>query len=415
MTDPIQHIEHETERKLNILHVFRAPAGGLFRHVQDLVRGQVAAGHSVGIVCASNGASPAADAALSALEPHLALGMRRIFMSRLADPRDIAAVTTVRALRSSQELDIVHGHGAKGGLMARLAVHRPPSDTTPDRRARSIYTPHGGSLHYDATSLSGMAYLGIEKLLNNRTDAFIFESEFARSVFAQKIGAPKGKSQIVHNGVGEADFLPLPNRKSTYDIAFVGELRMLKGIDVLLDALATMRGRNLRVVIAGDGPDREHFIDRACNLGLAPMITFPGAMPAREVFASARMLVVPSLAESLPYIVLEALAAAMPLVATNCGGIPEIFAGRADSLVPPGDALALADAITRTLNAPAQADTVAKQMRQDIAHRFSVGTMVRGVDDVYRTALTGLPVRDGTPQLLSPATPHSAPHSANGA
>ncbi|MEO0962263.1 MAG: hypothetical protein AAFY01_07545, partial [Pseudomonadota bacterium] len=85
-----------------------------------------------------------------------------------------------------------------------------------------------------------------------------------------------------------------------------------------------------------------------------------------------------------------------------------IFADRAESLVSPGDALALADAIARTLDAPAQADAVAKQMRQDIAHRFSVGTMVRGVDDVYRTALTGLPVRDGVPQVMSPATPHSA-------
>ncbi len=408
MTASTHHIEHEAERKLNILHVFRAPAGGLFRHVQDLVRGQVAAGHRVGVVCASNDVSPAAEKALLALEPDLALGMRRIFMSRLADPRDLAAITTVRALRSSQQLDIVHGHGAKGGLMARLAVHRPPNDAAPDRRARSVYTPHGGSLHYDATSLSGMAYLAVEKLLNRRTDAFIFESEFARSVFARKIGAPKGNSQIVHNGVGETDFLPLPNRQSTYDIAFVGELRMLKGIDILLDALATMRGRNLRIVIAGDGPDRDHFIDRACSLGLAPMVTFPGALPAREVFASAKMLVVPSLAESLPYIVLEALAAAMPLVATNCGGIPEIFADRADSLVPPGDALALAEALTRTLDAPAQAEAVAKQMRQDIAHRFSIGTMVRGVDDVYRTALTGLPVRDGVPQVMSPATPHSA-------
>lgn len=408
MTAPMHHIEQETERRLNILHVFRAPAGGLFRHVQDLVRGQVAAGHKVGIVCASNDVSPAAEKCLSDLEPSLALGMRRIYMSRLADPRDVTAITTVRALRSSQHLDIVHGHGAKGGLMARLAVHRPPNDTSLDRRARSIYTPHGGSLHYDASSLSGMAYLAVEKLLNHRTDAFIFESEFARNVFARKIGTPKGKSQIVHNGVGETDFLPLPSRKSTYDIAFVGELRMLKGIDVLLDALATMRGRNLRIVIAGDGPDREHFIDRACNLGLAPMVTFPGAMPAREVFTSAKMLVVPSLAESLPYIVLEALAAAMPLVATNCGGIPEIFAGRADNLVPPGDALALAEAVTRTLDAPAQADAVAKQMRQDIAHRFSVGTMVRGVDDVYRTALTGLPVRDGVPQMLNATTPHSA-------
>jgi len=403
-----QQIRHDTERKLSILHVFRAPEGGLFRHVEDLVRGQVAAGHEVGIVCASNGTSDVAEQRLLDLDPLLALGMRRIPMSRIASLRDLAAVTTVRALRSSQTLDIVHGHGAKGGLMARLAVHRPPNDMTPDRHARAVYTPHGGSLHYDGSSLAGMMYLGVEKLLNGRTDAFIFESEFARSVFARKIGTPRAFSAVVHNGVGETDFLPLPGRQKIHDIAFVGELRQLKGIDVLLDALATMRGRNFKTVIAGDGPDREHFISRACDLGLAHQVSFPGRMPAREVFASARMLVVPSLAESLPYIVLEALAAAMPLVSTSCGGIPEIFADRANRLVAPGDALALADAITQTLDAPAHADAVAREMRQETARRFSVGTMVRGVDDVYRTVLTGLPVADGMPEVLA------AHQSANG-
>lgn len=404
MTDPTTDIHEMAQRKLKILHVFRAPAGGLFRHVEDLVRGQVAMGHDVGVICAANGASAQAEERLASLEPCLSLGLRRIPMSRLASPADLAAIATVRAVRHSQELDIVHGHGAKGGLMARLSVHRPPSDTQPDRRARAVYTPHGGSLHYDARSLPGLIYLTVEKILNRRTDAFIFESEFARSVFSDKVGTPRALSSIVHNGVGEADFLPLPKRIHDYDIAFVGELRLLKGIDVLLDALATLRGRNLRVVVAGDGPDRDYFMNRACDLGLAPMITFPGTTPARDVFASSRMLVVPSLAESLPYIVLEALAAAMPLVATRCGGIPEIFADRAGNLVAPGDALALADAMTQLLDAPTHAQAVATRMRQDIAHRFSVGTMVRGVEDVYRTLLTGLPISGSVPDVMNTAT-----------
>ena len=403
MTVSPKDIRHNAERKLNIMHVFRAPAGGLFRHVEDLVRGQFAAGHNVGIVCASNGTCDSAEERLAAMEPRLALGLRRIPMARLASVRDIEAITTVRALRSSQELDIVHGHGAKGGLMSRLAVHRPPNDRTPDRRARASYSPHGGSLHYEPGSLPGMVYLRVEKILNGRTDAFIFESEFARSVFTDKVGYPKAVSRIVHNGVGEADFLPLPARKREYDVAFVGELRLLKGLDVLLDALATLRGRNLRILIAGDGPDRDYFMERACNLGLASMVTFPGTVPAREVFASSKMLVVPSLAESLPYIVLEALAATMPLVTTNCGGIPEIFADRAKELIEPGDALALAAGITRVLDMPANAQATAVQMRQEIARRFSVGTMVRGVEDVYRTVLTGTPVYDGVPDLVAAA------------
>ncbi len=386
-----------TDSRLNIMHVFRAPAGGLLRHVEDLVRGQIAAGHRVGILCASNGTCDSATARLEALRPGLRLGLRRIPISRIAHPRDLAAIATVRTLRSELHLDILHGHGAKGGMMARLGVHRPPANVTagtPDRQARAIYTPHGGSLHYDTRSLAGMLYLGAERLLNRRTDAFIFESMFAREAFAMKVGTPAAYSSIVHNGVGEGDFRPLPPAQKRYDIAFVGELRLLKGVDVLLDALAALAGRNLRTVIAGDGPDREHFIRRACDLGLAPQVTFPGAKPAREIFAQAHMVVVPSLAESLPYIVLEAIAAGMPVVTTRSGGIPEIFAGRENQLVPPGDARALAAEITHTLDHREQALETAREMRQDIARRFSVGTMVEGVDDVYRTVMADSKARD---------------------
>ena len=379
-----------TDRRLNILHVFRAPAGGLLRHVEDLVRGQIATGHRVGILCASNGTCETADARLEALRPGLRLGLRRIPISRVAHPRDLAAITTVRTLRSELQLDILHGHGAKGGMMARLGVHRPPASVkagTPDRQARAIYTPHGGSLHYDARSLAGMLYLGAERFLNHRTDAFIFESMFAREAFAMKVGTPAAYSSIVHNGVGEGDFRPLPPSPKHYDIAFVGELRLLKGVDVLLEALATLGGRNLRTVIAGNGPDRDYFMRRACELGLAAQVTFPGAKPAREIFAQAHMVVVPSLAESLPYVVLETIAAGIPLVTTRSGGIPEIFAARENQLVAPGDAKALAAEISHTLDHREQALETAREMRQDIAQRFSVGTMVEGVEDVYRAVM----------------------------
>ena len=70
-------------------------------------------------------------------------------------------------------------------------------------------------------------------------------------------------------------------------------------------------------------------------------------MPARDAFALGRLLVAPSRAESLPYIVLEAAAAAVPMITTNVGGIPEIFGPQAAGLVAPGDAAALARAIAR--------------------------------------------------------------------
>ena len=126
-------------RPLNILHVMRAPVGGLFRHVADLARGQAARGHRVGIVADATTGGDQAEAVLADLSSVLALGVTRVPMSRHIGPRDLAAVAHVSARVAAAAVDVLHGHGAKGGAYARLA-HR--------RGGIRVYTPHGGSLHY---------------------------------------------------------------------------------------------------------------------------------------------------------------------------------------------------------------------------------------------------------------------------
>ncbi|HZN29090.1 MAG TPA: glycosyltransferase family 4 protein, partial [Xanthobacteraceae bacterium] len=120
---------------------------------------------------------------------------------------------------------------------------------------------------------------------------------------------------------------------------------------MLLEAMAllTQGGRRVTATIVGDGPDRAALQAQAAALGLAAQVRFVGAKPARAGFALGRLLVVPSRAESLPYIVLEAAAVGLPMIATDVGGIPEIFGPDADALVPPGDPAALARAIRRAM------------------------------------------------------------------
>ena len=108
-------------------------------------------------------------------------------------------------------------------------------------------------------------------------------------------------------------------------------------------------------------------------LDLGALVTFPGAMPARTAFPLGRSLVVPSRAESMPYIVLEAAAAAMPLLATNVGGIPEIVNGTDAPLLPPGDAEALVRAMQGFLDNPASATARAQRLNAAVAQRFTVG------------------------------------------
>lgn len=362
---------------LRILHVMRAPVGGLFRHVQDLALEQAARGHAVGIVADRTTGGEKAEAALAALSSKLAYGVSRIPMSRHAGPSDLAAVRYVATHARQLQADVVHGHGAKGGAYARLG----------GSKALRVYTPHGGSLHFSRANPVGLAYLTLESFLLRRTDLALFESAYAKATFEQKIGTPSGLIEVVHNGVRPAEFEPVAPEADLADVLFVGELRRLKGVDVLIEALSLLQsqGKKLRAVIVGDGPDRESFIALAKARGLDGAISFPGAMPARNAFAKGRLLLVPSRAESLPYIVLEAIAAGMPVVATKVGGIPEIFGDDTAMLIPPGDASALAEAIMRSPDGPQ--DRMAR-LRARVSELFTVSAMAEGVIGAYERAIS---------------------------
>jgi glycosyltransferase involved in cell wall biosynthesis len=361
--------------KLSILHVMRAPVGGLFRHVIDLARAQSERGHRVGIVADSTSGGASADAKLADLTPTLAFGVTRVPMSRQIGASDVAAVRPVAARAAEIGADVLHGHGAKGGAYARLARHR---------GAIRAYTPHGGSLHYRWGTPAGFFYLSAERALMRRTDLFLFESAYGRDAFIAKIGDPGTRARVVHNGVTDAEFDPIPMDPAARDLVFIGELRVLKGVDVLLRAVA---GSGLSVAIVGDGPDRAVFEADAVTLGLKDKVQFLGAMPARQGFALGRALVIPSRAESLPYIVLEAAAAGMPLIATAVGGMAEIFGPDADKLAEPDDAAALRRAIETTLNDPDAARQHALRLQARVRAAFSADTMTDAVLTAYREAL----------------------------
>jgi glycosyltransferase involved in cell wall biosynthesis len=366
---------------LNILHVLRATVGGLFRHVCDLARGQAARGHEVGVVADTAGGERA-DAALADLAQVLALGLTRVTMSRDIGSGDFAAMRHVGERAMAQGINVLHGHGAKGGAYARLAR---------DNHAIRVYTPHGGSLHYRWGTPAGLIYLGAENILRRRTDLFLFESYYGRDAFAAKIGDPGATAlvKVVHNGVADAEFQPVKTAPDASDLVFVGELRKLKGVDVLIEAMARLadQGQPLSATIVGDGADRGAFEAAAITHNLASAVHFVGAKPARAAFALGRMLVVPSRAESLPYVVLEAAAAGIPIIATNVGGIPEIFGPDANDLVPPGDPAALAAAIAHAVQDRGGRHAASLRLKSRLRASFSVDAMTDGVIEGYREAL----------------------------
>ena len=366
-----------TGRPLRILYVLRAPVGGLFRHVADLTEAMAAHGHAIGLVLDSTTGGAEAESVLQSLALIARLGIHRVPMSRHLGLSDFNAVRFVERLVRENKADIVHGHGAKGGAYARLAR----------TDALRVYTPHGGSLHYAAASPLGLLYLNLERLLARRTDLFLFESEFGLKAFHEKIGTPQATARVVHNGVRPDELVPVAPDDDAEDVVFVGELRHLKGVDILIEALSRLiaEERIESAILFGDGPDAGAYRAEIERRGLSPHIQFGGIKPAREAFRRGRVLAVPSRAESLPYIVLEAAAASMPMVATRVGGMAEIFGPDATALIPSEDPVALAEAILRALEGDGAART--KRLHERVARQFTVAAMTDGVLAAYAEAL----------------------------
>lgn len=382
MADPVA----ADNRPLNILHVLRAPLGGLFRHVLDLCREQERRGHRVGLLADTLTGGENADRILAELAPRLALGLRRLPMRRNPHYTDVAPIRETGRWCKDASVDVLHGHGSKGGVFARLSG-------LASGRAGPIraYTPHGGSLNHHPGTLIHRAYMQAERLMAARTDLLLFESGFIAERFQHLVGRPPHLFRVVRNGISESEFVPVTPSPDAFDFLYVGELRAAKGIDTLLEALAVI-GRTLghqpRTLLVGTGPDREALQSHADRLGLGDAIRFAGSLPAREAFSRGKVLVVPSRAESLPYIVLEAVGAQIPIIATDVGGIPEVFGPFRARLLPPSQADLLAKRMMETMATPApELAGAAGELSRYVHARFSIGTMVDGIMSAYREAI----------------------------
>jgi glycosyltransferase involved in cell wall biosynthesis len=364
------------------LHAVRAPVGGIFRHIMDLAHGQIERGHHVGIIADSLTGGDRANQALAGIAPRLKLGLHRVAIRREPWPTDLIVLAKFAGFAQRLKPDVLHGHGAKAGAFIRAIKHRPGTIR--------VYTPHGGSLHYAPDTVKGALYGQLERALMGRTDLFLFESAFARDTYQRMIGTPKSGVRCVFNGVTSGEFAPLDQAADASDIAYVGEFRHIKGADILIDALARLHanGRPLTLTLGGDGEEMPKLIAQVERLNLKHAVRFIGHVKPRDGFAQGRLLVVPSRGDSMPYVVIEAAAAGVPMIAAKVGGIPEIFGPYHDALFAPNDADALAAAIAAALAAP---DTVARRamaLRERVFAQFSQNAMVEGVLAGYRDAFT---------------------------
>lgn len=347
--------------------------GGVFEHVATLCAGLSERGHEPLVAGPLDGRPDALEAEVLPLE-----------LGRAVTPlRDIrAAVATARLVRRVRP-DLVHAHSSKAGAVARIA--RPAF-----ARASLVYTPHGYAFAgYFERAAERRAYRAAERLLAPLATVTLCVCEAERRL-AESVGVRR--SRVVHNGVPEPG--PAPPSAAVAALGeggpVVGALTLLrpgKGIETLVDAVPRLLESvpDARVAVAGEGPDRAALEARARERGVEHAFHLigptQGAMPllaACDVFVSA------SWAESFPYNVLEAMAAGVPIVATDVGGTGEaIEDGRSGLLVPPREPAALADALAALLADRDRAAALGAEARERQRSRFSVDRMIDGTLQVY--------------------------------
>lgn len=293
-----------------------------------------------------------------------------------------------------ERFSLIHTHGYKanilGGIAAKLVG------------VKSIATMH---LHTETTSRLKL-YKIIDLLALRFFSKVIVVSESLHQYLIAN-GLPPKKIVTVHNAVDLGTFTSsisfyddkaLKNRlgigSTQHIVSIIGRLTSQKGHHYFLESAKRILEvlPETRFLIAGDGPLREELEDLSLSLGIVQAVRFLGyRQDIGTLMGMSDVIAMPSLREGLPYVLLEALALARPVVGTQVGGIPEVIKhGETGFLVPPKDSEALAEAIIQVLRNPEEATRLGEKGRELVSREFDVETMVQKIAAVYTEVLAGV-------------------------
>jgi glycosyltransferase involved in cell wall biosynthesis len=305
---------------------------------------------------------------------------------------DVRWISRLRRLVRHREIDLLHTHMPYAALGAR---------TISSPRVPIIHTEHNTWETYRA------ATRWANRLTYSRNAAVIAVSHaVALSIRPAPSVHAWPPVHVIHHGAElSSACASTPESRSRARIALglppdalvvgsVGNFTSKKDYRTLLEATAraVWRHREVRLVLVGSGPLERSLIETAGSLGLADRAVFTGSREdVAELYPAFDVFALSSRNEGLPISLLEAMAAGVPCVATSVGGVPEVIDnGNEGLLVPPGDADALADALSTLLRDPDLREAAGARAA-GTALRFDITEAVHRMEDVYQEALQASP------------------------
>ncbi len=388
-----------------VMMVVESSAGGTGRHVLDLSEGLSERGCEVHLIYSTNRIDRLFVDRLTGLKTvrHQALKMRTS-----PHPSDFSVTSALRAYaRRHGPFDVIHGHSSKGGALARLAAM--------GTNAAAFYTLHGLIMMDPGLGrLKRSLYLAIERALSLSTAGIIAVSpEEGRA--AVKLGLGSSRVVLVPNGIGPVLLRSRAEARAELEVSddvpvvgFVGRLVSQKAPDLLIRAFATASrsAPGSKLAMLGSGPLEHDLKKLARALGVASHVLFLGERDARGFLAAFDVFALSSLKEGLPYVVIEAMAAGLPVVATETAGVEILVrTGSNGVVVPAGDQEAFAEGLKSLLTDRTRRLRFGEASRNR-ASLFTIDAMIDRTLNAYEDVR-----RPRAPKMFLMPSPTIAPRS----
>jgi glycosyltransferase involved in cell wall biosynthesis len=377
---------------VRVLHVMEATIGGTRRHLVDVASGQRARGLDVHLAVSAE----REPRFLADLDRLAAQGCRieRVPMVRAVRPAtDLAHGRRLAAILRRVRPDVVHTHSSKAGVLGRCA-------SIATGIGARVHTPHTFAFLFEAMfgPLRRRLFREIEAGLAQHTHAIVAVSPSEARTFVASGVVSAERVRVVANGIDPAPWAaarPLDRAAIGAPAeaplaAVVGLLNDAKGQDLAIDALAEPGLEELRLAIVGAGEARTALERRAEARGVLARVRFLGWRDdVPELLAASDFVLLPSRWEGMPYVVLEAMAAARPVVATPVDGAVDLLDGRGTGLVADAiGAAALARRVRELCALPAaERRAMGERGRELVRGTYTLERMVAGLVAVYESVL----------------------------
>lgn len=312
---------------------------------------------------------------------------------RMRDGPNLAGAARLVEIAAAQGVELIHSHGYKSNILLGLLPRRM-------RRLPTITTLHGWTAKRPWSKMG--LYRLLDQLLLPRLDAVVTVNEQLK--YQPAVARLGRKVHAIPNGIAPVEansrstthgddplvkkIVALRARYPTL-LSVVGRLSPEKNVGCLIEAVHALSGSrpDVGLVVLGAGPELSTIEERIARLGLADRVLLGGYVAnARQYLDLIDVLVIPSLTEGLPMILLEAMAARLPVISTRVGDIPATLDGLG-RLVEPGDCRALADTIGSTLDRLPEARVLAAGGAERVETHYSAAVMAERYAEVYRSVV----------------------------